>query len=316
MSAAISIIVAIYQAENYLKRCVDSILGQSFKDIEVLLINDGSTDKSGEICDEYARKDSRVVVVHKANEGRSLTRQKGLDLSTGEYTIHCDPDDWMDEDMLETMYRKAKSCDADIVICDMVMEEESVSRFSKQMPSQLSSCRMIREMYSPISPSLCNKLIRKACYQSGKIYFPKEVIYAEDLYAMLLLLSTNLKITYVPNTFYHYDRVVNKFSITKNIDLDSYIQTVNFFDDTIGEYAYDAICRVKCDVLWHAYREKEQPFRDYNQLYKEANSFMLVEGVSHPVKHWNYWVMWLHRKGFRRMGTFGYSVVKLALRFK
>ena len=93
----VSIIVPVYKAEKYLNRCVDSILAQTFTDFELLLIDDGSPDRSGEICDEYAKKDSRIRVIHKENGGVSSARQRGLDESIGEYTIHADPDDWVEE---------------------------------------------------------------------------------------------------------------------------------------------------------------------------------------------------------------------------
>ena len=122
MPPSISIIVPVYKAEPYLHRCVDSLLAQTFTDFEVLLIDDGSPDRSGEICDDYARKDARVRVFHQENGGVSVARQRGLDEALGEYTIHADPDDWVEPDMLEALYRKAKEDDADMVICDFVNE--------------------------------------------------------------------------------------------------------------------------------------------------------------------------------------------------
>ena len=107
-SPKISVIVPVYKAEAYLHRCVDSLLAQTFQDFEVLLVDDGSPDRSGEICDEYARKDSRVRVFHKENGGVSSARQYGMDHAQGEYTIHADPDDWVEPTMLEELYRKEK----------------------------------------------------------------------------------------------------------------------------------------------------------------------------------------------------------------
>lgn len=100
----ISIIVPVYKAETYLHRCVDSILAQTFTDWELILVDDGSPDQSGKICDEYAKKDQRVKVIHKENGGVSSARQRGLDESVGEYTIHADPDDWVEPEMLDELY--------------------------------------------------------------------------------------------------------------------------------------------------------------------------------------------------------------------
>ena len=106
-SPKISIIVPVYKAENYIHRCIKSLLSQTFTDFEILLINDGSPDKSGEICDEYAKSDKRIRVFHKENGGVSSARQCGIDNARGEYTIHVDPDDWVDPRMLEELYLKA-----------------------------------------------------------------------------------------------------------------------------------------------------------------------------------------------------------------
>ena len=95
----VSVIVPIYKAESYLYKCIDSLLTQTLADIEILLIDDGSPDGSGMICDEYARKDSRVKVFHKSNGGVASARQCGLDHACGEYVIHADPDDWVESDI-------------------------------------------------------------------------------------------------------------------------------------------------------------------------------------------------------------------------
>ena len=107
MTPVISIIVAVYKAESCLRRCVDSLLAQTFQDYEILLVDDGSPDRSGEICDEYARKDNRVRVFHKENGGVASARQCGMNNARGEYVIHADPDDWVEPNMLGTI-RKGK----------------------------------------------------------------------------------------------------------------------------------------------------------------------------------------------------------------
>lgn len=114
----ISVIVAVYQAENYLRRCLDSILNQTFKDWDCILVDDGSTDRSGVICDEHAVRDSRFRVIHQANRGVSITRQVGLDAAKGEYIIFADSDDWVEAEWLEKLHRKMIADNVDMVICD------------------------------------------------------------------------------------------------------------------------------------------------------------------------------------------------------
>lgn len=301
---AISVIVAVYQAEAYLCRCLDSILNQSFADFEVLLIDDGSTDKSGEICDEYAQKDSRVRVFHKQNEGRCLTRKKGIEESKGEYTIHCDPDDWMEPDMLEVLYQKAKETGADIVLSDVWSEDEKGRNYLCQKPSALNTRTVIKELYQPVMPSLWNKLIRKDCYAKYNVQFDGNVEYAEDAFILLQILQHPIRLAYVPKALYHYDRYTNPNNITKHKELDTYIVSVNCFDKIVNETIVDAVNKIKSDAVWYCYNHLSSTGALCDTLYPEINLFLLRSGLRHPMKHWNYWVMWLHRKGKGWMGNF------------
>ena len=120
----VSIIVPVYKAEKYLNRCVDSILAQTFTDFELLLIDDGSPDRSGEICDEYAKKDSRIRVFHKKNGGVSSARNLGLDNVLGEYVTFVDSDDWVEPDFVETMIQTYEKFPWTIPVCGYVNHDE------------------------------------------------------------------------------------------------------------------------------------------------------------------------------------------------
>lgn len=211
----ISVIVPVYKAEAYLHRCVDSILAQTFQDFEVLLIDDGSPDRSGEICDEYARKDRRVRVFHKENGGVSSARQCGMDNAQGEYTIHADPDDWVEPDMLEELYRKAKEEDADMVICDYYTEEKGRTKYIVQNPSDLNHETVLCELFQQLHGSCWNKLVRRACYKEFEVKFPEELSYCEDLFINTCLLSHSMVVVYLPKAFYHYDQYSNGESLVR-----------------------------------------------------------------------------------------------------
>lgn len=314
-NVAVSVIVAIYQAEAYLKRCLDSILNQSFPDFEVLLIDDGSTDRSGEICDEYAKNDARIRVFHKLNEGRCLTRRKGIEEARGEYTIHCDPDDWMEPDMLEVLYRKAKETGADIVLSDVWSENEKGNDYLCQKPSALNTRALIKELYQPIMPSLWNKLIRRACYTQYNVTFDKDVEYAEDAFIFLQLLKYPVRLAYVPQALYHYDRFTNPNNITKHIDLEIYIRSINCFVRISEESISPAINKIKSDVVWYCFRRCPDDAQ-CDTLFPEINSFLLKDGMRHPLSRWNYWVMWLRRKGLRWMSNFIESVVTFIVKIR
>lgn len=209
----ISVIVPVYKAEAYLHRCVDSLLVQTFTDFEILLVDDGSPDRSGEICDEYARKDKRVRVFHKENGGVSSARQCGMDHAWGEYTIHADPDDWVDPTMLEELYQKAKEEDADMVICDFYEERKNKTIYVRQQPSSLDHETVLCELFQQLHGSCCNKLVRRACYREFGVRFPEELSCCEDLYVNACLAAEDIKIVYLSKAFYHYDQVINGNSL-------------------------------------------------------------------------------------------------------
>lgn len=118
MTEYLSIIVPVYNIEQYLSKCIESILEQTLENIEVILVDDGSTDNSGDICDDYARKDSRIKVIHKKNGGLVSARKAGLEVASGKYVGYVDGDDWIDKSMYQILWSEANEKDADIVICD------------------------------------------------------------------------------------------------------------------------------------------------------------------------------------------------------
>lgn len=120
MLKKISIIMPVYNTGEYLHKCIQSILAQTLKEFELIIINDGSTDNSGEICDEYAKSDSRIKVIHKINEGVSVARNVGISVADGEYITFVDSDDWIEADMYSELYNYAKVYNADIVMCDAI----------------------------------------------------------------------------------------------------------------------------------------------------------------------------------------------------
>ena len=215
MDINVSVIVPVYNASSTLRKCVDSLLAQTLKDYEVLLVDDGSTDESSAICDEYAVKNSRVKAFHKANGGVSSARQFGIDHAQGEYTIHADPDDWVEPEMLEDLYKKAKETDADMVICDFYENTYKGQRVVCQKPTSLQHDIVLKELFGHLMGSTCNKLIRRACYEKYYVKFPLQLSFCEDQYVCAALAKENIKIGYVPKAFYHYVRPLNKQTLSR-----------------------------------------------------------------------------------------------------
>ena len=218
----ISVIVPIYNAEKYLHRCIDSILSQSFKDFEVLLIDDGSTDNSGKICNNYAAKDARIRVFHKKNGGVSTARELGVQQAKGEYSIHVDADDWIECHMLEKMYRKAKQEQLDMLIADFYHDDKGKSIYIKQSGLSTYPDSVLKDiLQNKLFGSLWHKLIRHNLYKEKNIHFIENINYCEDVLVLVQLLQQPIKIGFLNEAFYHYNSS-NSNSITRNYKLDTY----------------------------------------------------------------------------------------------
>ena len=202
----ISVIIPIYKAEETLLQCLDSLKAQTFNDFEVLMVDDGSPDSCGEIIDEYAQQDKRFRAFHKENGGVSSARQYGIDHAIGEYTIHADPDDWVEPTMLEELYKKAKEDDADMVICDFFENTYKGQKYIKQQPSSLDHNTVLHDLFHHLHGSCWNKLIRRDCYSKYNISFPVGISFCEDKYVIAAILKNEVKVSYWPCAFYHYIR--------------------------------------------------------------------------------------------------------------
>lgn len=213
--------MAVYNAEQYLRRCLDSLLAQTLSDFDVIFVDDGSTDKSLSIAKEYAEKDCRFRVYHKANGGVSSARQYGIDclaVRCGKYSIHLDPDDWVEPQMLQKLYRKAEETEADMVICDYYMNYKHKQKIIRQNPGSSNPERVLGALFQRLHGSLCNKLIRSACYREFGIRFPEGLNYSEDYITNVQLLLHISKVAYLPEAFYHYDQYSNQLPATRNED--------------------------------------------------------------------------------------------------
>lgn len=287
----ISIIVPVYKAEKYLNRCVDSILAQTFTDWELLLIDDGSPDRSGEICDEYASKDNRIRVFHKENGGVSSARQAGLDIASGEYIIHADPDDWAEPKMLEDLYNKAIETNADMVYCDFYQDYKNGRSvyIDQRLDEPIRSQSMIIGLLEGnIHGSLWNKLIRRTKIISSHLSFPFNVIRWEDLWfnAMLLSVCGGLKIVHKNKAYYHYDQSVNSNSLVRVIRKEAvesqikFCKHISYILSNQKQYQNGIyLCEARTKELMffsrlYSPQEITETFRHINERYiKENHSF-------------------------------------------
>lgn len=283
----ISIIIPVYNAEIYLQRCIDSILLQTFQYWEVILVDDGSFDSSGVICDEYVKKDARFHVYHKKNGGTASAREVGMQHAVGEYSIHIDPDDWIDKCTLEILYKKAKETSADIVVCDFALEYASRTEILCQ--KVYSSEVFLQQLFSQERHgSLCNKLIRNQLYKQYDLHFPPQIICWEDLYICCnILIHHSCKIAYVPKALYHYDFFSNPNSLVRTVSmktLDGMIFFCKYFDNQLPQNCRAWLNGTKGIVLTTAYRSHLLSAEEIRALYPEINSWY-VEKYLHDYTH-------------------------------
>jgi glycosyltransferase involved in cell wall biosynthesis len=169
------------------------------------------------MCDNYAKQDSRIRVIHQSNGGVARARQTGIENARGEYSIHADPDDLMLPTQLEVLHRKAIESHADMVICDFYKQRARGTKRSKQKPTTLSAASIIDELLSgKLHGPLWNKLIRTSLYSKYNISFVPGLNYCEDLLVCVKLLLHHIKVAYVNEALYHYNMIVNDNSITRN----------------------------------------------------------------------------------------------------
>ena len=219
---AISIIIPVYNAENYLRRCIDSVLSQSFTDFELILVDDGSKDKSPQICDEYASQDTRVRVIHKANGGVSAARNDGLDIAKGEYVTFIDSDDWVEREYLETLsnYR-----DYDIVFFShrMIYEDGYTSKY--KFEAKEGDKQNIWEIVASLRKNAAglnfygytwNKMFCRDIIEKYKIRFTEGLRISEDEVYTLDYCTHAKSIKVLPLCLYNYRILGTGLTATKN----------------------------------------------------------------------------------------------------
>lgn len=287
----ISIIIPVYNVEPYLPRCLDSVAGQTYGDFEAILIDDGSSDRSGAICDKYAAQDSHFRVIHQPNGGVSVARQTGLEAARGEYVIHIDPDDWVEPDMLEELYTKALEENADIVVSDFFMGK----RYYSQAFEPLTAKSLTRGMlFQQLHGSCWNKLMKRTCYSAHHIKFePTDICIKEDLLFNLRLLQYNPKVTYLPRAFYHYCFYSNTGSLCHRITPRTASSQKSVVDelDKMGIFKTYPLCAYtfKKDALSATWRSGD--FNSLPKLYPEIHDEVKLEGRSwNPLRPISYFL--------------------------
>lgn len=234
MKIKLSVIVAVYNVESYLERCLDSFVGQTYKNLEIILVDDGSTDRSGDICDSYAKHDARISVIHKENGGLVSARKAGIHQATGEYSICFDGDDWMEYNAFEQIIEKLLDFRPDILIFGLKKEGEGfIEEYNpglgegfyknRELWKAINLCVDNEKFYhQPIGMPQCNKVIKTDILKKYQLNCPDSLRKNTDE-AVTFPCLLNIESLYCHRaTYYHY--CVRKGSIVWNSSANGYEQ--------------------------------------------------------------------------------------------
>lgn len=246
---AISVIVPVYNVADYLPECIESILGQSFCNFELILIDDGSTDSSGEICNQYKLKDSRIHVIHKINGGLSSARNTGIDAASGNFIAFVDSDDFVHEDYLSVLYKLAGKYNADLVACSFVKGE--TCEWGKASDTvEIRNSREIMEKMNErdvIVTVAWNKLYKASLFKKNKLRFPEGKLH-EDMFLMPQILWYTEKMIITDQKLYFYRQrsgsIMNSSFSLKNFDI---LDAVEFRMGYFKEKGLSQLYKEECE---------------------------------------------------------------------
>lgn len=201
--STVSIIVPVYKVEDYIRECLDSILAQTYPYFELILVDDGSPDNCGRICDDYAKGDNRIKVVHKVNGGISSARNAGLEVAKGEWIMHVDGDDWIEPDMIESLIEAAQITGADMVIGDFVKYGPSAG-YNKLSTWSSDKKKSMTNYIAYVMTTIWGSIAKRSLYADHSLKSPDGISYCEDFHLIVRLCHFANKIVNVHRPFYHY----------------------------------------------------------------------------------------------------------------
>ncbi|AMQ07887.1 glycosyltransferase family 2 protein [Sporosarcina psychrophila] len=281
MSELVSIIVPIYKVEKYLHRCVESILNQTYKNLEIVLVNDGSPDGCGEICDEYAKLDERVKVIHKNNGGLSDARNAGIEIAKGEYITFIDSDDWIHVGYIEKLYKLLKKTDSDISVGNFIRisTENTQVENSKEVVYEYSNIEALEQLLGEFYVQMviaCGKLYKRKLFDD--IRFPLGRIHEDEFTTYKLIYKAKKVVLTTSQLLYYWQRENSIMGVGFNIKnrlhaMDAFKERADFFGN-IG----------LIDLSHKTYRQLFFIYQDVNKQKKSFKNELMKENFERSLK--------------------------------
>lgn len=300
-TSLVSIIIPVYNVEKYLDRCIQSVFQQSYKKLEIILIDDGSPDSCPRLCDIYGKNDKRVKVLHKKNEGLGLARNSGLALATGKYVLFIDSDDYLSEKMVEKLVYQAELMNADIVYCGYFYETSNhkwieVRDFEKEQTFKGNDIDAVslafitnqNKLKVRLQRTVWHALYSKALIDDEDIRFPSErQIPSEDLIFQSRISKFANIISFIPDCLYYY--CLNNNSITMNFKKDRYLKLVNEKNELLRIYSNKGVDRYINNLyfvsiksyFYNLIEQKNIAFSEKNKIIKEVVIDMHRDCINH-----------------------------------
>lgn len=253
----ISIIVPIYNIEKFLPCCIDSILAQTFTEWELILVDDGSKDTCGSICDEYATKDGRIRVIHKPNGGLASARNSGLAMASGEWVMHLDGDDWIEPEMLELLLRKGEETGADIVMGDFLFAYSDRDILYSLPDWDNNKTASLNRYIISVWTCVWGGIHKRSLYEEHQLQSPQGVTCCEDFHLIVRLCYFARKVVNIHQPFYYYrqQEASVMHNLNKKTELDEqwvYQDIIRFFKE---QGVYDDYRKSMCWRMLKATQE-------------------------------------------------------------
>lgn len=291
--AKISIIVPVYNVENYLRDCLDSLVAQTFYDIEIICINDSSTDNSAKILEEYASRDNRIRIINQPNQGPSVARNKGILEAKGEYIFFVDSDDRIEPNTCELLFNRIFETDADLVLfsyyLDYGVNKVKNTRLEEQIKNWRGNISLSEnpEVLSYTPFGVLGKFYRKDFIIDNKIFFIENLKYGEDAIFYMDVLLKNVKCNYLNEYLYYYRRnISNSLTAVNKTDFKS------FFQNRVS---------VLKQILSSNHNNKEQIFFHSLENFTRELITLWWSGYDFRVKRDNFYIMKLMLKQYKRV---------------
>lgn len=316
MEILVSVIIPIYKVEAYLRRCIESIINQSFHNLEIILVDDGSPDNCPAICDEYAKKDNRIKVIHKGNGGLSDARNAGLDLASGDYIFFVDSDDFITTNCVQELVRENQNGNYEVTIAKLSSSFHPAHQ-QKQTKEFTTNYKIIKAFCeTEFPPSACNKLYKTKFIKDNGLRFLKGILFEDQLWSLqwvtrathICLVSS---ITYIYNT--RNDSIMDSCSTNLARSINSWKIILKEYRKQLsnGLYPSELTSKILIQKIEESLYPSKKGFKQFKNSYKEIQAIIPIQSTYAQYKVQSI----IKRALYKTMSFFPKSIFQIFLYF-